>query len=59
MAKKQEPIRVEAFIKVGDEDVNIDSLPLETKKHVRQQLALIWYNAMWSGKAVFRIKEGA
>lgn len=57
MAKKQEPIRVEAFIKVGDRDVNIDSLPPETKKRVRQQLALIWYNAMWSGKAVFRFKE--
>lgn len=57
MAKRnQEPIRVEAFVKIGGEEVNIDTLPPETRKKIGTQLALTYFNELWRGQAVFHAK---
>lgn len=57
MAKRnQEPIRVEAFVKIGGEEVNIDTLSPEMRKKVGTQLALTYFNELWRGQAVFHAK---
>lgn len=54
--KEREPIRVEAFVKIGDEEVNIDTLTPEMRKEVGTQLALRYFNELWRGQAVFTVK---
>lgn len=57
MAKRnQEPIRVEAFVKIGGREVNIDTLSPEMRKKVGTQLALTYFNELWRGQAVFRAR---
>ena len=58
MAKKErEPIRVEAFVKISGEEVNIDTLDTETRKKIGTQLALTYFNELWRGQAVFKTKS--
>lgn len=51
--RKQEPIRVEAFVKINGEEVNLDSLSPEVRNEIGAKLKVTWMNAMFRGKAVF------
>lgn len=58
MAKRQrEPIRVEAFVTVNGQEVNIDTLPKEKRNEIGAALKVTYLNALFRGKAVFRIGE--
>lgn len=56
MAKKQEPIRTEAFVHIGDQTVNIDTLTPEQRSYVGAQLLATMLNAGNEGKAVFAVE---
>lgn len=55
--RKQEPIKVRAFVSVNGEYVDVDTLSPEMKKEVATQLKLKWMNAMFRGQAVFTVAE--
>ncbi|BAK99383.1 hypothetical protein OBV_21850 [Oscillibacter valericigenes Sjm18-20] len=58
MAKRQrEPIRVEAFVTVDGQEVNIDTLPQEKRSDIGAALKVTYLNALFRGKAVFRIEK--
>lgn len=58
MAKRQrEPIRVEAFVTINGQDVNLDTLPKEKRSMIGAALKVTYLNALFRGKAVFRIGE--
>ena len=58
MAKRmQEPIRVEAFVRINGEEVNIDTLSPELRRKVGTQLALTYFNELFRGQAVFTEKS--
>lgn len=58
MAKRQrEPIRVEAFVTVDGQEVNIDTLPKEKRSEIGAALKVTYLNALFRGKAVFRIEK--
>lgn len=52
--KKQRKITVKAFVHVGNELVDVDTLPPEKKVELATQLKVNWLNGMFAGKAVFR-----
>ena len=56
--RKQEPIKVRAFVSVDGEYVDVDTLSPEMKKEVATQLKLKWMNAMFRGQAVFTVADG-
>lgn len=56
-SRRSEPIRVEAFVTVGGEEVNMDTLSPEMRKKIGTQLALTYFNELWRGKAVFSAKS--
>lgn len=53
MAGKQEPIRTRAFVHVGGELVDIDSLTAEQRSFVGAHLRVAMLNAAYEGRAVF------
>ena len=55
--RKQEPIKVRAFVTINGEAVDVDTLSPEMKKEVATQLKLKWMNAMFRGQAVFTVAE--
>ena len=55
--RKQEPIKVRAFVSVNGEYVDVDTLSPEMKQKLATQLMLKWMNAMFRGKAVFTVAE--
>lgn len=55
--RKQEPIKVRAFVTINGESVDVDTLSPEMKKEVATQLKLKWMNAMFRGQAVFTVAE--
>lgn len=55
MAKQ--PIRVEAFVTVNGQKVNIDTLSQEKRSEIGAVLKVTYLNALFRGKAVFRIEE--
>lgn len=57
MARKQEPIQVEAYVTIGGEEVNMDTLAPEQRNRIGAELKVAWMNAMFRGKAVFSIRE--
>ncbi len=58
MVKRQrEPIRVEAFVTVNGQDVNIDTLSKEKRSEIGAVLKVTYLNALFRGKAVFHIEE--
>ncbi len=52
--KKQQKITVKAFVHVGDELVDVDTLPPEKKVELATRLKVDYLNGMFAGKAVFR-----
>ena len=54
MARRQEPIRTEAFVHIGDQLVNLDTLSREQRSYIGAKLRTAMLNAAWEGKAVFR-----
>lgn len=60
MAKRQrEPIRVESFVTIDGKEVNIDTLSPEKRSEIGATLKVTYLNAMFRGKAVFRIDGGS
>jgi hypothetical protein len=58
MARRQrEPIRVEAFVTVGGQEVKIDTLPKERRSEIGAALKVIYLNTLFRGKAVFSIEK--
>ncbi|WP_312637337.1 hypothetical protein [Oscillibacter sp.] len=58
MARRQrEPIRVEAFVTVNEQKVNIDTLSKEKRCEIGAVLKVTYLNALFRGKAVFHIDE--
>lgn len=55
--RKQEPIKVRAFVSVNGEYVDVDTLSPEMKQKLATQLMLKWMNAMFRGQAVFTVAE--
>lgn len=56
MAKRQqEPIRVRAFVTVGDRQVDVDTLSPEMRQELATQLKLKYMNALFYGQAVFTV----
>lgn len=55
--RKQEPIKVRAFVSVNGEYVDVDTLSPEMKQKLATQLMLKWMNAMFRGRAVFTVAE--
>ena len=54
MAKRnREPIRVEAYVTVGDREVNVDDLTAEQKARLSSWLRVTYLNELFRGKAVF------
>ena len=51
--RKQEPIRVEAFVKINGGEVNLDTLPPEKRNEIGAKLKVTWMNAMFRGQAEF------
>lgn len=59
MAKRnQEPIRVRAFVTVGDREVDVDTLSPEMRRELATALKLKYMNALFRGQAVFTAAEG-
>lgn len=54
---KREPIRVEAYVTINGEEVNIDTLPLEKRREIGTALKMQYLNALFRGKAVFKVAE--
>lgn len=57
MARKQIKIRVESYVRVGDQLVNTKDLNQEQKVKLANWLAPTYLNNLFAGKAVFRIAE--
>lgn len=55
--KEREPIRVEAYVTVDGQEVNIDTLPREKRDEIGAKLKVTYLNALFKGQAVFFIKE--
>ena len=55
--KRNQKIRVEAYVHVGDQLVNVDDLNQEQKVRLSNELAVTMLNAAYAGVAKFRIKE--
>ena len=55
--RKQEPIKVRAFVTINGESVDVDTLSPEMRREVATQLKLKWMNAMFRGQAVFTVAE--
>ena len=54
MARKQEKIRTESYVHVGEKLVNTKDLTEEQKKQLGTWLKSTYLNALFCGKAVFR-----
>lgn len=60
MAKRiREPIRVEAFVTVDGQEVNVDTLTPEQKVRFATALKKTYLNELFRGQAVFYEKERA
>lgn len=57
MAKKREPIRVEAYVTVDGKEVNVDTLSPEQKRKLATWIKLTVCNELYRGRAVFTEKE--
>lgn len=57
MAKKREPIRVEAYVTVDGKEVNVDTLSPEQKRKLSTWIKLTVCNELYRGRAVFTAKE--
>jgi hypothetical protein len=58
VAKKME-IKTRAFVHVGDQLVDVDTLSPEMRRELATQLSLAWFNTLYAGRAVFRpVEEG-
>ena len=55
--RQREPIRVEAFVTINGQKVNLDTLPKEKRSGIGAALKVAYLNALFRGKAVFRIGE--
>lgn len=53
MALKASDIRVEAYVHVGDELVNVDALSPRRKEDLATSLTLAYLNALYKGRAEF------
>lgn len=49
---KQE-IRTRAWVKIGDESVDVDTLSPEMRQELGTRLALTYFNTLYAGRAVF------
>lgn len=48
-----EPIRVVAYVRIGEDEIDLDALPAEERNEIGARLKVAWLNAMFSGRAVF------
>lgn len=53
MAKKREPIKVTAYIHVGDQLVDVDTLTPNQRDYVGARLRMEFLNSIHRGQAVF------
>lgn len=51
---KQE-IRTRAWVTVGGESVNVDTLSPEMRRELGTRLALTYFNTLYAGRAVFSL----
>ena len=49
---KQE-IRTRAWVRIGDESVDVDTLSPEMRTELGTRLALTYFNTLYAGRAVF------
>lgn len=60
MAKRiREPIRVEAYVTVNGEEVNVDTLTQEQKQQLATWLKKTYLNELFRGQAVFTERSKA
>ena len=52
------PIEVKAYVTVGGQEVDVDTLSPEMRRELGTQLSLRWFNAMFRGQAVFTAAGG-
>ena len=58
MAKRNDkPIEVHAFVKIGEETVDVDTLTPEQRRELATGLKLKFLNTMFRGKAEFRVAD--
>lgn len=57
MARKQESIRTQAFVHVGERLVNVDDLTPEQREYLGAVLRVTMLNAVYDGKATFRAEN--
>jgi hypothetical protein len=55
--KKEQKITVRAWVHVGDQLVNVDTLSPEMKQRLATELNLSLMNALYAGRAVFTVAK--
>lgn len=53
MKRNREPIRVEAYVRVGDREVNVDKLTQEQKVRLATWLKKTYLNELFRGQVTF------
>lgn len=51
-------IKTRAWVHVGDELVDVDTLPYEKRSELATKLTLTWFNTLYEGKAEFCVAAG-
>lgn len=59
MARKQEPIKVVSYVRVGGELVNTEDLSPERKRELATWLTCTYMNHLFAGKATFHPASSA
>ena len=55
--RKEQKITVRAWVHVGDQLVNVDTLSPEMKQRLATELNLSLMNVLYAGRAVFTVAE--
>lgn len=50
-------IRTRAWVRVGNESVDVDTLSPEMREALAERLALTYFNTLYAGRAVFSPRE--
>ena len=50
-------IRTRAWVRVGNESVDVDTLSPEMRQALAEKLALTYFNTLYAGRAVFSPRE--
>ena len=55
--KKNQKIKVRARVHVGEKLVDVDTLSPDDRRRLANALQLEYFNALYAGKAVFKLVE--